>query len=301
MKKKLGDTVLFTNQNVQGAVKQVSRAYVEHPKYPMTNRKAHHQALFTAAANFRRTFAALLDHSWQGQPYGINSLAHFMKLVTMNHGDSFPGYILQPKDIRRAIPQPWPLATGSIVNGVRCVGVSVHDECSYISLRFPEVHGRLTKGEFCSLLIQANPQLQDGDLLTFVELSFDGFSTEDIPSAAWFPVVDRYKIDVNATGSTQQDVVCTENNLFRMYKQVEPDAPIMVMTPNSDHRVPGGFGIIHSRLSPNGKYYMRNNAQMVLAPEVAAEYDTDEYRQMCIQSYLNPDVLSSDWYLNQLR
>lgn len=301
MKKKLGDTVLFTNQNVQGAVKQVSRAYVEHPKYPMTNRKAHHQALFTAAANFRRSFATLLDHSWQGQPYGINSLAHFMKLVTMNHGDSFPGYILQPKDIRKVIPQPWPLATGSIVNGVQPVEFLDDETGVSLNITFPRISGIRVKGLIDQSYIDANANLRDGDLLTFIDIRYDIRDDNDFIHKTYYPVYDRYQLDVSSNSENTNDIRFSQKGLFRLDSLGAPPSPFVIYpSPRHDYKS-AAFGVIHSRLSANGKYYMRNNAVMIVAPQVAAAFDNEEYRQMCIRSYMDPEVLTSDWYLNQLR
>lgn len=301
MKKKLGDTVLFTNQNVQGAVKQVSRAYVEHPKYPMTNRKAHHQALFTAAANFRRTFAKVLDHSWQGLPYGIESLAHFMKLATARHGDLYPGYILQAKDIRKPIPQPWPLATGSLETGIY---TSLKSPRSYVldtNIIVGNTSYLPTMGEFWKDIIQTNPLLRDGDLLTFITFTGSTNQDEDIQTGNFNPAIAQFRIDTqdtranNTTNRTDGGFIklSTEYNGRYYY--------LAVRHKDSNQILMHAGGLIISRLSPNGKFYQRNTAQMIVNSKVLDYYHDAAYIKNCIQSYLDPTVLSSDWYLNQLR
>lgn len=301
MKKKLGDTVLFTNQNCAGAVKQVSRAYVEHPKYPMTNRKAHHQALFTAAANFRRTFAAILDHSWQGQPSGINSLAHFMKLVTMNHGDNFPGYILQPKDIRKAIPQPWPVSTGSLILNINTLIQGSNNVLS-TSIKANGIVSTDKEGDIWKKILNQNPTLHDGDLLTFLTFTGTNNVTEDIEKSNYKISTAQWLIDTSSTLDRNVRLFLVPQDYIHLATAYDGRNYYLSVRDHAanTNKMYGGALIVTRRNQINGKILL-TSSKMIISSDIANYYDSEEYRQMCIRSYMDPDVLTSDWYLNQLR
>lgn len=300
MKKKVGDKVLFTNQNVKGAVKQVTRSYQGRVAQPLTRPRAEHKALFTAAANFRRSFDSILDHSWQGQKYGISSLAHFMGIVTARHGDNYPEFALQPRDIRKPIPQPWPISSGSLINSVKVSELNYLEIGAVLNLIYPDKTRFETKGEFCQELIKTNPQLQDGDLLTFVEFRYKFYNVHDYINTDYIPTIDRYQIDVNSNASGIEGIYVTEHKLFRIGKLTGQVNNIIVRDYPGHDYFSASFGVIHSRLAPSGRYYLRNNARMEVYSEISEAYTADDYRENCIRSWLDPEFLSSDWYLNQV-
>jgi len=301
IRKKVGDKVYYTNQNVKGTVKQVHRAYQNEVKQPLTRPRAEHKALFTAAANFRRSFASILDHSWQGQKYGINSLAHFMGIVTAHHGNKYPNFALQPRGAKKNIPQPWPISTGSLINTVEVSELSYLDLGAVLNLIYPDKTNFQTKGEFCQELIKFNHQLQDGDLLTFVELRYEFYGVQDYLNTEYIPAIDRYLIDANSSASGIEGIYVTENRMFRIAKRTGLVNNVIVRDYPGHDYFSACFGVIHSRLAPSGRYYLRNNAQMKVYREINEAFTAEEYKELCIRSWLDPEFLSSDWYLNQLK
>lgn len=301
MRKKLGDKVLFTNQNVSGSVKQVARSYTDRVANPLTRPKAHHKALFTAAANFRTAFAGILDHSWQGKAYGITSLAHFMGIVTARHGDNFPGYFLQPREIRKPIPQPWPLATGSLYTGVDIQLIDYSQQAIRTTLRVPSMVRPYTYGDWSKAVLENNPGLKDGDMLTF--LCFYCYPVNEVLtfSTRYFPIVDRLVIDTHSSASVGTNGVQTDNNVWWFSHSLE-GVYIFWKNPSfSWDAYPVAAGLIVSRKSPSGRTWQRSNSVMKLADKFVELYSSDEYRENCIESFMNPEFLASDWYLNQLR
>lgn len=297
LRKKIGDMVMFVNQNVNGKVKQVARAYTAEVKNPKTARQSNQRSLFVAAKNFRRGFESLLNHSWQGKKYGVQSLNRFSQLVLANKGANYPGFFLQPKNSMKFIPQPWPLATGSIAGapapsflGIDEVRVGLNDISS----------GEwATKGAFDTALLAANPFLKDGDMITICAV----LSNHDLQNVTttddFMPVYDRYVIDVNSTApyTTFNNELITENGVFEC--TMTSDGAISLgrnMGANSIVAI----GVIYSRLSASGSTWERSTSTMVVASAIQDIFNDTEYVDNCIATFMDESMLTSDWYLNQV-
>lgn len=297
-RKKEGSSVYFVNQNVKGKVKQVSRAYVSDIKNPKTLGQAKQRALFVAAKNFRRGFEGLLNHSWQGTKYGSPSLAKFMSLVMANKGTAYPDFFYQPRNSMKFIPQPWPLSTGSVA-----AEVLISDE---LNLRNGQASTNLkvvtklaegaNEGDFYKALLEANPQLADGDMLTFCAVVTDSFGVDMNGTEKYAAVFDRMIINTSSTAEFNRNPV-TQNGIFTIDQSPEGYRLSAAKAPYTQI---AGFGVIVSRRNSVGTAYQRNNAVMALASQVTEYYSSDAYKENCLRSLMDDSFLESTWYLNQV-
>lgn len=297
LRKKIGDMVMFVNQNVNGKVKQVARAYTAEVKNPKTARQSNQRSLFVAAKNFRRGFESLLNHSWQGKKYGVQSLNRFSQLVLANKGANYPGFFLQPKNSMKFIPQPWPLSTGSIAGAP---AVSLLESGNWLSNLSTVAAGTYeTKGALDSAIIAANPFLKDGDMITFCVVLTTDTPTDIKTTSVFIPMYDRYVLDVTSDKDiqSQQYPLITENGLF--YMIIERDSGFNVTEKLENHNIVAA-GIIYSRLSASGRSWERSTSTMIVDTIIADLFNDTEYVNNCIATFMDESMLTSDWYLNQV-
>lgn len=297
LRKKVGDKVFFTNQNVSGKVKQVARAYTAEVKNPKTSRQSNQRSLFVAAKNFRRGFEALLNHSWQGKKYGVQSLNHFSSLVLANRGANYPGFFLQPKNSQKFIPQPWPLATGSLLQVVP----TFEEDFNYTGLSIDRVENNSTLGQVSQSLISKNPWLKDGDMITVVVVTTN--DDEPTVTSSFIPVYDRIVLDVNSTDVVVDDYsMLTENGAISLsWDDMNQKEEMQAYMPSgAQFNKIVACGIIVSRLSETGNTYQRSRSTMIVKSAIADLFNDTEYVNNCIASFMDDSILSSDWYLNQV-
>lgn len=298
VRKKAGADVWYVNQNVNGKVKQVHRAYATEVKNPKTLGQAKQRALFVAAKNFRRGFEGLLNHSWQGTKYGSPSLAKFMSLVLGAKGAGYPGFFLQPRNSMKLIPQPWPLSTGSVAADILLTDeLDLRRGAAYTTLKVvTNLAEGAKEGDFYKALLEANPQLADGDMLTFCAIVTDSFGMNMDGSEKYAAVFDRLVIDTTSQAAFDRNPV-TQNGVFTIGQGSEGYNFTAEKAPYSQI---AGFGIIISRRNSVGTSYQRNNAVMAVATEVTDFFSSETYRENCLRSMMDDSFLESTWYLNQV-
>ncbi len=297
-RKKEGSSVYFVNQNVKGKVKQVSRAYVSDIKNPKTLGQAKQRALFVAAKNFRRGFEGLLNHSWQGTKYGSPSLAKFMSLVMANKGAAYPNFFYQPRNSMKFIPQPWPLSTGSVAAEIVINEVAVRRGFAYVAIKEPTLtESDTTMGAYFTKLLENNPFLADGDMLTFCAVVTDQEDAQFTASSKFAPVFDRIIIDTTSTEAFNLNTLKTQNGVFTFQHSEDEMSVNAGKTP---YRTICALGVIVSRRNTVGTSYQRNNAIMVLGEEVTEYFGAQDYRENCLRSMMDDSFLESTWYLNQV-
>lgn len=298
IRKKEGASVYFVNQNVKGAVKQVSRAYAEKVNNPKTLGQAKQRALFVAAKNFRRGFEGLLNHSWQGVKYGSPSLSKFMSLVLANKGAGYPNFFLQPRNSMKFIPQPWPLSTGSVAAEIAVNEVSERRGYAYVAIKEPEVTQEdTTMGAYYKKLIAKNPFLADGDMLTFCAVVTDQEDGQYTASSKFAPVFDRIVIDTTSEEAFNLNGLKTQNGVFTFQHS---ESEMSVNPGKTPFPAMCALGVIVSRRNSVGTSYQRNNAIMVLSEFVATYFGSETYRENCLRSMMDDSFLESTWYLNQV-
>lgn len=297
LRKKIGDMVMFVNQNVNGKVKQVARAYTAEVKNPKTARQSNQRSLFVAAKNFRRGFESLLNHSWQGKKYGVQSLNRFSQLVLANKGANYPGFFLQPKNSMKFIPQPWPVATGSII------GINAHyiDGSLFSGLRWIDGQKDTTWGDVSQIILNANPGLREGDMITVLAVVTNDLDVKT--TSTFLPLYDRIIIDTTSTTPITDDGdMRMEGGVLDLNWEdtnLATEISVTTRTNGSYNRIVG-CAVIISRLNEAGTGYLRSNSVMAIRSDIADLFNDTEYVNNCIATFMNESMLTSDWYLNQV-
>ena len=293
---KLGNMVGQKNSLVSNKDKQVWRVYQGNVANPKTVKQAHQRSLFVAAKNFQRAFEDILNHSWQGVDYGTKSLNHFRKMVLAGGGSGFP-FFYQPKGAQTFIPQQWPISRGSLNINTKC---SSDDPGSFYfdGLKtFSNAETVNTVGDVWSKVLEVNPMLHDGDMITV--LLFAAKTREDVI----LPVYDRFIIDVS-DDTAFNDALKSQNQLIKLYAAEDGTQPIFVqVNPDIIETSMISCGFIVSRQNGSKASWLRTKSNMYLNSEYYRDgvpYASEEYITACLDSFMNStNAAESDWYLNQ--
>lgn len=280
-KGKVGNMVAYKNPNTNNADTTVVRAYTANVKNPKTRKQAEQRMRMLPAQNFYRAFRTLLDHSWQGVKYGGRSYAKFMKMALADKTLAIP---YQEKGDSSFVPGPYPMASGSLM----AVGVlPIEDSANFVHTSLvlssfqPGVGA--TVGQFSQDLINSNNGFEDGDFLTFIQVSYS--------NGEFITTFKRLKLDISST------------DLFgATYPGLDSDS-VQGADYVSFNLLSGeivGAAVIHSREPEQGSTtWLRSNASMVLAAGAISGYRTAEAEAKAIESYMSrAGETNSHWYLN---
>ena len=280
MRGKKGNTVFYKVSGSNNKDKQGSREYVPTIANPQTSRQASQRMKMAPAVNFYRAFKSeILDHSFQGTPYGARSQARFNKLA-LKMASGFP-YI--EKGDARLYPGSYQMSEGSLA----APAVVFNDKESLLT-GFPYA---ASFGAFCQALIAALPFLQIGDQLTWAFVINNGEN---------FPYVQRIILDTESTETTAD--VFTAAGL-----SLDQDGVLKCSFDTSAMFILGA-ALIVSRPSVSNKSqtvtWERSDSVMVLNTEYASEIldtfmGTDNYQPARRSYEKSSGQLKSTWYLNQ--
>jgi len=282
---KVGTEVYYKVSGSGNKEKQGTRVYTAVVANPKTVAQAVQRLKFLPATAFYRAYKnEVLDHSFEGVPYGARSNAKFMKLA-LNLETGFP-FVVKGSD--GLFPGQYPLSRGSLVN----LFLPVWDGPNGFNI--PEMGGLTwgaTKGAINKELLKSQPWLKEGDQITIVTMLLT-------PNNAVVPVVDRIILDTKDTTTVSSDYVLG----FWAWQ----DDGTFVQDAHGDWKVLG-LGVIISRpvLSKKSRQvqWLRSNSDMVLnfeeVPELGNLFKQEAYNN-AINSYTGATpVVSSEWYLNQ--
>ena len=280
MRGKKGNTVFYKVTGSNNNDKQGSREYVATVANPQTTRQAAQRMKMAPAVNFYRAFKSdILDHSFQGTPYGARSQARFNKLA-LKMVSGFP-YI--EKGDTRLYPGQYQMAEGSLA--APQFSFQAHDAI-LTGFTF-----NATFGTFCQGLIAAFPYLHNGDQLTWAMVIYNGEN---------FPYVARIILDTESTETTADVFAAAGLNL-------DQDGVLKTSFDTSDMSILGACLIV-SRPSISNKSqtvtWERSDSVMQLNSEWASDIlDTfvasDAYEPAKRSYEKSQGQLKSPWYLNQ--
>ena len=293
---KLGNMVGQKNSLVSSKDKQVWRVYQGNVANPKTIRQAHQRSLFVAAKNFQRAFEDILNHSWQGVDYGTKSLNHFRSMVLAGGGSGFP-FFYQPKGAQTFIPQQWPISRGSLNINTKC---SSNDpgQFSLDGLKpYSSEETVTTVGDFWTKVLENNPMLQDGDMITI--LLFTAETREGII----LPIYDRFIIDTS-DNTAFAGYVMSQNKMIVLIAASDSNEPIHIeINGEIINASLISCGFIVSRQNGSKASWLRTKSNMYLNSQYYADgipYASQEYITACLDSFMNStNAAESDWYLDQ--
>lgn len=264
---------------------------------PRSNAQAAQRMKMAPAVNFYRALRGILNHSWQGVPYGGASHSKFMKEAMRNQ--SYP-YLM--KGNTAPVPGAYKISTGSLAP----VDVKLNNEAGSLkvmtSLRFTEGLGDKSIKVISQKLVDDNPQLQMGDQLTFVAAV-----AEEIPSIEKGYISYRYfRFILSDTDTTipESGVIPDGTDEAETVKVnggylITDQTNLGFAISNNGDMVTEGAAVIVSRpsVTKNVVTWERSNATFKVT-EPLSEYFSRNYDAV-LASYQSKDAsVNSDWYLN---
>lgn len=282
---KVGTEVYYKVSGSGNKEKQGTRVYTAVVANPKTVAQAVQRLKFLPATAFYRAYKnEVLDHSFEGVPYGARSNAKFMKLaLAMPSG--YP-YVVKGSD--GLFPGQYPLSRGSLVN---LLDYQFNGPEAFIIGSFGGAWSVSTKGDVHAFILDKNKWLKEGDQITFVTMLLTSNNTV-------IPVVDRMVLDPKDTTPV------TDSYQMDFWEFLDDGS---FENPYQASWKLLGVGVIISRpvLSKKSRQvqWLRSNSDMDLnfrnIPELANLFKQEAYDN-AINSYTGATpVVSSEWYLNQ--
>lgn len=293
---KLGETV--GAKKAAGQRSNVIRVRTASISNPRSNAQAAQRMKMTPAVNFYRALRGILNHSWQGVPYGGASHSRFMKEAMRSQ--SYP-YV--KKGNTAPVPGAYKISAGSLTP----VDVTLDNDAGSLivmtSLRCKDtlVGGKSIK-QISESLVRSNPQLQMGDQLTFIAAV-----AEEVPSIEDGYISYRYfRLVLSDTDTTMppSTLITMGNDEYTVlmvdggYIRSDEDNLGFAISDNSDMVVVGAAVIVsRPSVAKNIVTWERSNATFNVTKAVT-EYFSRNYDEV-LASYKNSAAnASSDWYLN---
>ena len=196
-----GSTKSLTFQVYRG--QQITKDRVSRVSNPQSDAQMQQRLLIPMVAQCRNMLRGLVDHSFEGVPYGYKSLQHFSTLNLRKGALSVAKYI--PKGAIEPGIADYILSTGSLPE-ITCSDngpLGAHRMYSPDNLNIPVManHAEIAKGDpipsdWLDAFLAANPILRKGDQLTCLELVEDGsYTIGDISGTNKKFVISRLILD----------------------------------------------------------------------------------------------------------
>lgn len=288
---KLGETV--GAKKAAGQRSNIMRVRVASISNPRSNAQAAQRMKMTPAVNFYRALRGILNHSWQGVPYGGASHSRFMKeaMRSLSHP-----YV--KKGVTAPVPGAYKISAGSLTP----VDVTLNNEAGspvvMTSLRCSGGLANKTIKDVSELLVADNPQLQMGDQLTFVAAV-----AEEVPGIEDGYISYRYfRFILSDTDTSElEEEELDEYNVRKVnggYIYSDGINLGFAISANSDMMAVGA-AVIVSRPSvvKNNVSWERSNATFKVT-EPVAQYFGRNYDAVLASYQNNAANVKSPWYLN---
>lgn len=270
---------------------------------PRSTAQAAQRMKMAPAVNFYRALRDILNHSWQGVSYGGASHSKFMKEAMRA-----PIYPFIPKGCTAPVPAPYKISIGSLFPVT--VTVDTEDQI-YVAVTSLVVNVAYlgafsTLGQLSQRIIDNNPQIQDGDQLTFIS-AIMGDVVDVLDRGAMFRY-SRFVIDTKSTDPIPTSVVYPNEReyvningaLLGIHDEMYLSFTHATLDEAGDNFFEAGAAVIVSRPSiTKGKVTWERSSQSLVMSESVKEYLTRTSRyDECLETYKNSYSANSDWYLN---
>lgn len=261
-----GSTKSLTFQVLDG--KQVTKDRVTVVRNPKTNRQAEQRAKLLPAIRFMAMLAGIVDHSFENVPYGQKSKQHFLSMAmkTQPTNPMLKGQL-------GWLPQAYTISQGSLpsMNASRTGDASMN---------VSGIKNNNSVTNFATFMA-ANPNLQEGDQLTFIAILEAGANADDTQTFA--VVIDRVILnEANFTNSLR-----TQNGSFDVLREGE-EVSVELLT--SELPIVAG-AVVLSRRTANK--WLRSTEVMF------CDFLGYDDWTASVASYMTAaSELTSPWYLN---
>ncbi|MEE1004319.1 MAG: hypothetical protein UH685_03155 [Bacteroidaceae bacterium] len=276
----LGETV--GSKKAVGQKNNTMRVRVREIANPKTQAQAMQRMRMTPAVNIYRALSEILDHSFQGIPYGSPSHSYFMKHALK--GDQFP-YV--EKGDTRPIPGAYLISSGSIPRIVpNFIGVAGATHVGIGMVTDKADNETFTMAELTQAAIE-QLGLASGDQLTFVNcLADDGIFEANI---RW----DIRRIILKASD---------ENPAPSWIVAKDGQITISIKTIAADYYSAASAIIVSRPRIRKGKVtWLRSTAYIVVDGTILRDTRSSSRFETCLETYMTAQAanLDSDYYLNQ--
>lgn len=245
---KFGNLVGYRNTNSNNRETQAIRAYVAQVANPKSSGQALQRVKLTPAQNFFRAFQDPLDHAFQNVKFGQKNRQRFISLAMSQ--SSFPGVVKGS----RVIPAfPYQISEGSLPIDVN-PAPGTNDDRGNVSFMgialtnsetIPTISSDMSVSAFSTIVLNANPQLSEGDELHFMALVFYPQTGAVVPHQL------TLVLNTGDTLTTLQDIYGTAPLMF---SAAEPQLTIESTETISEY-ILYGAGLIVTRRNGSGWIY----------------------------------------------
>lgn len=303
---KVGNEIYYNVANSNNKEKQGVRVYQPNVKNPKSVAQSIQRMKVAPSVAFYRALAELLDHSWQGVPYGGRSTQHFRKLAMLMK-EGYP-YVL--KGDNTPYPGEYQISSGSLVSptiegwDVGVLGLKTNLVVEDILPFMGGSYGTL--GEISLQFLNNNSYLQEGDQLTFIyclPVAKSGpTAAPDLSQGVYYKYC-RLVLNSESEYSYEDWMKATG---FRLTPDSGAEPHFVNFTGGVvkgalADGIPCGGAVIVSRPPRNeGGSWQRSLTKFFCTPEYLNIMMGDAAYQAALESYQKEtSSMSSDWYLNQ--
>lgn len=305
-KGKVGNEIYYNIANSNNKEKQGVRTYQPNVKNPKSDAQCIQRMKTAPSVAFYRALAELLDHSWQGIPYGGRSTQHFRKLAMLMK----TGYPYVLKGDNTPFPGEYQISSGSLVSptikGFDSVtlGLKTNLVVDDILPFMPGSYGTL--GEISLQILNNNSYLQEGDQLTFIYcLPVAKSNPAEAPDLSQGVYYKYCRLVLNSESEYEYEdwMKATGFDLTPS----DGAAPHLVSFSGGIRTgvladgIPCGGAVIVSRPPRNeGGTWLRSLTKFFCTPEYLNIMMGNAAYQAALESYQKEtSSMTSDWYLNQ--
>lgn len=276
----LGETV--GSKKAVGQKNNTMRVRVRSIANPKTQAQAMQRMRMTPATNLYRALSEILDHSFQGVPYGAPSHSFFMKHALK--GDQFP-YV--EKGELTPIPGTYLISSGSLPTIQTSFYSNPGDFVGFGIATDKADDATFTMAEFSQAAIE-QLGLANGDQLTFVncltdDALFEGYLRWDIR---------RIILNTSSTDEAPSWIVAKSGIICLSASEI------------------GGVGyytaataviVSRPRIRKGRATWLRSTSYLYLEPHASLKIRSASRFKPCLESYMSSQStnLDNDYYLNQ--
>lgn len=303
---KVGNEIYYNVANSNNKEKQGVRVYQPNVKNPKSVAQCIQRMKTAPSVAFYRALAELLDHSWQGIPYGGRSTQHFRKLAMLMK----TGYPYVLKGDNTPYPGEYQISSGSLVSPtISGWNVSAGGLVTNLIVTNAEAYNYSDETPLSSVVIDiltANQFLQEGDQLTFIYcLPVNRSANEDVVNLSAGVYYKYCRLVLNPDSTYSYKEWCDQTGFILRSSSISNVNYLAFGSKGAEggvgDGVPCGGAVIVSRPPrTEGGAWQRSLTKFFCTPAYKNAMMGDAAYQAALESYQKETAtLSSEWYLNQ--
>lgn len=293
---KLGNAVLFRIKNSNSKEKQGTRSYVARIANPQSQGQARQRLCLSNIVQNYKQLREVIRRGFEGVPYGGESYNKYLKLNMPNYNGAYVD-----KGVQNPVPFSAIISQGSLMPvGVLQINTEktntgvVLQQGIVTDISWPNAVNVETYGQMWARIVRSNAALQDGDQLTFVQVSV-------VDNGSFIYRTNSMTIDVEDTTPFDKGVFDFDDISYAQVFATKLDdnkeyLSFNIDQSNSSDEVTVAGACIISRNSGNGTY-LRSNATLEVDfdNEFVGQYYSPNAYASALASYMNVSADAVDW------